>query len=117
MSEMLIERRFMHRMQQNGSGNNMKLLWEASVKQGSHHILVVHRRRRNLKVCNIQTHHLLLHPSSISLLEQDKNIKDILKGGSIKEMIGCLISKFFIYDNVAPNKANSHHFKNMIIGE
>ena len=117
MSEMLIKRRFMHRMQQNGSGNNMKLLWEASVKQGSHHILVVHRRCRNLKVCNIQTHHLLLHPPSISLLEQDKNIKDILKGGSIKEMIGCLISKFFIYDNVAPNKANSHHFKNMIIGE
>ncbi|KAJ9680166.1 hypothetical protein PVL29_019454 [Vitis rotundifolia] len=30
--------------------------------------------------------------------------------------MGRLISKFFIYDSVAPNKANSHHFKNMIIG-
>ena len=40
----------------------------------------------------------------------------MLKGGSIKEMMGHLISKFFIYDSIAPNKANSHHFKNMIIG-
>ncbi|KAL6326314.1 hypothetical protein AAG906_005508 [Vitis piasezkii] len=39
-----------------------------------------------------------------------------LQGGSIKETMGRLISKFFIYDSVAPNKANSHHFKNMIIG-
>ncbi|RVW83669.1 hypothetical protein CK203_046032 [Vitis vinifera] len=31
-------------------------------------------------------------------------------------MMGRLINKFFIYDSVAPNKANSHHFKNMIIG-
>ncbi|RVW90766.1 hypothetical protein CK203_046415 [Vitis vinifera] len=30
--------------------------------------------------------------------------------------MGRLISKFFIYDSVAPNKTNSHHFKNMIIG-
>ena len=45
-----------------------------------------------------------------------KNIKDILKGGSIKETMGRLISKFFIYDSITPNKANSHHFKNMIIG-
>ncbi|RVW62896.1 hypothetical protein CK203_059778 [Vitis vinifera] len=29
---------------------------------------------------------------------------------------GCLISKFFIYESVAPAKAKSHHFKNMIIG-
>ena len=47
---------------------------------------------------------------------RQKNIKNILKDGSIKETIGCLTSKFFIYDSVAPNKANSHHFKNMIIG-
>ncbi|RVW86129.1 hypothetical protein CK203_038010 [Vitis vinifera] len=47
---------------------------------------------------------------------KQKNIKDMLKGGSIKETMGRLISKFFIYDSVAPNKANSHHFKNMIIG-
>ena len=40
----------------------------------------------------------------------------MLKGGSIKEMMGRLIRKFFIYESVAPNKANSHHFKNMIIG-
>ncbi|WJZ92484.1 hypothetical protein VitviT2T_011474 [Vitis vinifera] len=47
---------------------------------------------------------------------KQKNIKDMLKGGSIKETTGRLISKFFIYDSVTPNKANSHHFKNMIIG-
>ena len=49
----------------------------------------------------------LLHPPSTSLLPQDKkNIKNILNGGSIKEMMGRLIRKFFIYDSVAPNKAN-----------
>ena len=47
---------------------------------------------------------------------KQKNIKDISNGGSIKETTGRLISKFFIYDSIAPNKANSHHFKNMIIG-
>ena len=47
---------------------------------------------------------------------RQKNIKDILKGGSIKETMGRLISKFFIYESVAPHKAKSHHFKNMIIG-
>ncbi|RVW78681.1 hypothetical protein CK203_048452 [Vitis vinifera] len=30
--------------------------------------------------------------------------------------MGRLISKFFIYESVAPAKAKSHHFKNMIIG-
>ena len=44
------------------------------------------------------------------------NIKDLFKGGSIKETMGCLISKFFIYESVAPHKTNSHHFKNMITG-
>ncbi|KAL6338646.1 hypothetical protein AAG906_021463 [Vitis piasezkii] len=44
-----------------------------------------------------------------------RNIKDLFKGGSIKETMGRLISKFFIYESVAPYKANSHHFKNMII--
>ena len=47
---------------------------------------------------------------------KQKNIKDMLKGGSIKETMGRLIRKFFIYDSVTPNKANSYHFKNMIIG-
>ena len=47
---------------------------------------------------------------------RQKNIKDILKTGSIKEMMGHLIIKFFIYDNTASQKAKSHHFKNMIIG-
>ena len=51
-----------------------------------------------------------------SFSARQKNIKNILKGGSIKETMGFLISKFFIYDSVTPNKANSHHFKNMIIG-
>ena len=47
---------------------------------------------------------------------RQKNIKDIFKGGAIKETIGRLIRKFFIYKSVAPVKAKSHHFKNMIIG-
>ncbi|RVW27884.1 hypothetical protein CK203_084929 [Vitis vinifera] len=46
---------------------------------------------------------------------KQKNIKDIFKGGAIKETMGHLISKFFIYESVAPAKAKSHHFKNMII--
>ncbi|RVW74671.1 hypothetical protein CK203_052028 [Vitis vinifera] len=53
-----------------------------------------------------------------SLLDypKQKNIKDTFKGGAIKETMGRLISKFFIYESVAPVKAKSHHFKNMIIG-
>ncbi|RVW89975.1 hypothetical protein CK203_036507 [Vitis vinifera] len=47
---------------------------------------------------------------------RQKNIKDIFKGGAINETMGCFISKFFIYESVAPAKAKSHHFKNMIIG-
>ena len=58
----------------------------------------------------------LLPLCSTSLLQQDKkNIKDIFKGGTINEMMRLLISKFFIYESVAQQKANSHHFKNMII--
>ena len=45
-----------------------------------------------------------------------KSIKNLFKGGAIKEMICRLISKFFIYESVAPHKADSHHFKNMIVG-
>ena len=55
----------------------------------------------------------LLYKSSAA---RQKNIKDIFKGGAIKETMGRLISKFFIYESVAPAKAKSHHFKNMIIG-
>ena len=51
-----------------------------------------------------------------SFAVRQKNIKDILNGGAIKETMGHLINKFFIYVNVAPAKAKSHHFKNMIIG-
>ena len=51
-----------------------------------------------------------------SFAARQKNIKDIFKGGVIKEMMGRLIRKFFIYESVAPVKAKSHHFKNMIIG-
>ncbi|RVW59611.1 hypothetical protein CK203_100705 [Vitis vinifera] len=29
--------------------------------------------------------------------------------------MGCLIDKFFIYESVPPSKADSHHFKNMIV--
>ena len=51
-----------------------------------------------------------------SFATRKKNIKDIFKGGAIKETMGHLIRKFFIYESVAPAKAKSHHFKNMIIG-
>ena len=47
---------------------------------------------------------------------RQKSLKDMLTGGSIREKMGRLVSKFFIYDNAAPSKASSHHFKNMIIG-
>ena len=47
---------------------------------------------------------------------RQKSIKNLFKGGAIKDMMGRLISKFFIYESVAPHKADSHHFKNMIVG-
>ncbi|RVW64943.1 hypothetical protein CK203_041844 [Vitis vinifera] len=42
-----------------------------------------------------------------SFAARQKNIKDIFKGGAIKETMGCLISKFFIYESVAPTKAKN----------
>ena len=45
---------------------------------------------------------------------KQKSLKNMFKGGSIKETMGRLISKFFIYESVPPQKADSHHFKNMI---
>ena len=54
-----------------------------------------------------------LYKSSIA---RQKSVKNIFKGVAIKEMMGRLISKFFIYDSVAPHKADSYHFKNMIVG-
>ncbi|RVW60673.1 hypothetical protein CK203_048882 [Vitis vinifera] len=45
-----------------------------------------------------------------------KNMKNLFKGDAIKETMGRLISKFFIYESVSPNKADPHHFKNMIVG-
>ena len=50
-----------------------------------------------------------------SLVARQKNAKNLFKGGAIKETMECLISKF-IYESVLPNKADSHHFKNMIVG-
>ena len=47
---------------------------------------------------------------------RQKSIKKIFKGGAIKEMMGQLINKFFIYESVAPHKADCHYFKNMIVG-
>ena len=46
---------------------------------------------------------------------RQRRIKDMLSG-DVKKTMGRLISKFFIYDNVAANKADSHHFKNMVAG-
>ena len=50
------------------------------------------------------------------LATKQKSIKDLLKGGAIKEIMGHLISKIFIYESIAPHKTSSHHFKNMIFG-
>ena len=47
---------------------------------------------------------------------RQKSLKNMFKGGSIKKTIGRLISKFFIYESVPPQKADLLHFKNMIIG-
>ena len=55
----------------------------------------------------------LLYKSSTT---RQKSLKNMFKGGSIKETMGRLISKFFIYEIVLPQKADSHHFKNMIFG-
>ena len=43
-------------------------------------------------------------------------MKNLFKCGVIKETMGRLISKLFIYESVLPSKADSHHFKNMIVG-
>ena len=45
-----------------------------------------------------------------------KSKKDLLKSGFIKETIGHLIKKFFIYESNMSHKTNSHQFKNMIVG-
>ena len=47
---------------------------------------------------------------------KQKSLKNMFKSGSIKETMRRLISKFFIYESVPPQKADSHHFKNMIFG-
>ena len=47
---------------------------------------------------------------------RQKGLKNMFKDGSIKETMGRLISKFFIYESVLPQKVDLHHFKNMIIG-
>nr|XP_011469160.1 PREDICTED: uncharacterized protein LOC105352880 [Fragaria vesca subsp. vesca] len=51
-----------------------------------------------------------------SFQARQKNIKDSFSKGSIKEMMGRFISKFFIYDNVPAAKVASPHFENMVIG-
>ncbi|KAM1394352.1 hypothetical protein ACFX2F_030404 [Malus domestica] len=45
-----------------------------------------------------------------------KSVWSYFTGGNVKEGMGRLISKFFIYENVPAEKASSHHFKNMIVG-
>ena len=51
-----------------------------------------------------------------STASRQKSLKHMFKGGSIKEKMRRLISKFFIYESVPPYKVDSHHFKNMIFG-
>ncbi|KAM1925520.1 hypothetical protein ACFX13_032793 [Malus domestica] len=47
---------------------------------------------------------------------RQKSVWSYFKGGNVKEGMGRLISKFFIYENVPAAKASSHHFKNMVVG-
>ncbi|KAI5317211.1 hypothetical protein L3X38_036918 [Prunus dulcis] len=47
---------------------------------------------------------------------RQKSVWSYFAGGNVKEGKGCLISKFFINDNVPAEKASSHHFKNMVLG-
>jgi hypothetical protein len=51
-----------------------------------------------------------------SFCAHQKGIKNLFSRGSVKEVMGRLISKFFIYDNVPIGKTSSHHFQNMVIG-
>ncbi|CAL9018889.1 unnamed protein product [Prunus brigantina] len=56
-------------------------------------------------------------PSSYkSSKARQKSIWSYFARGNVKEGMGRLISKFFIYDNVPAEKASSHHFKNMVLG-
>ena len=54
-----------------------------------------------------QLHYLF----SNHLMQQQKHIKTMCKGGSIK----VLINKFFIYESVPSHNSSSYHYKNMII--
>ncbi|KAM2530161.1 hypothetical protein PS1_028057 [Malus domestica] len=45
-----------------------------------------------------------------------KSVWSYFTEGNVKEGMGRLISKFFIYENVSTEKASSHHFKNMVLG-
>ncbi|XP_070671677.1 uncharacterized protein [Malus domestica] len=47
---------------------------------------------------------------------RQKSVWSYFKGGNVKEGMGRLISKFFIYENVPAAKASSHHLKNMVVG-
>ncbi|XP_062015024.1 uncharacterized protein LOC133731650 [Rosa rugosa] len=47
---------------------------------------------------------------------KQKSIIDSMSMGSLKEKLGRLCGKFFIYTNVPAYKAESHEYKNMIIG-
>ena len=59
-------------------------------------------------------------PMAPSLYKSSKarqmSVWSYFAGGNVKEGMGRLISKIFIYDNVPAEKASSHHFKNMVLG-
>ena len=82
------------------------------------HIQLIQQGKcKNCKVFDIRIHHYLMHPQCTkSSIARQKNMKNLFKCGVIKETMGCLITKFFIYESVPPSKADSHHFKNMIVG-
>ena len=116
MSATLIELQFEPRKLLNEINNNKKCLWEVSIKHGSLHVLVMHQGKceihRNVWYFSITSYSPLVYKSSTA---RQRSIKNLFKGGSIKENMGHLISKFFIYESVAPYKTNSHYFKKMII--
>ncbi|KAK9278233.1 hypothetical protein L1049_027795 [Liquidambar formosana] len=72
------------------------------------------KRSQSVRVPDTHTPPLpSLYKSSQS---KQRTIKDAFSKGKIKEGSGRLVAKFFIHENVPPEKATSHHFKNMIAG-
>ncbi|XP_062028688.1 uncharacterized protein LOC133744631 [Rosa rugosa] len=53
---------------------------------------------------------------SKSFQARQKSIKNLFSKGSVKEVMGRLIAKFFIHGNIPAEKAACPHYQNMVIG-